>query len=133
MAKLHHTALSVVDLERSTEWYAHFGLEQTTRYDAADGSLTIFHLRDQETGIELFWTPDMEKVSVTNESAGGIKQSGLKHICFQTADLEQEITRLDGVGIKPATEIENARSLNAKYIFFRDPDGNWVELMQIEA
>lgn len=131
MSKLLHVAISVTDLESSVTWYTQFGFTEYKRWKAKDGSLIIAHLGSEAGDIELLWQPDVEVVPITDELAGGLAKSGLKHFCIETSDLDGDLKRLGNVKINPTTEVKKARSIpRARYVFFRDPDGNWVELMQ---
>lgn len=132
--KLLHVALSVQDLERSIAWYAHFGFKKSVEWHAEDGSLSIVHLIGESGNIELLWQPDVKAQALPEHAPGDFSVAGLKHLCIETDDIERDISRLKNKGIKPATELTEARSLpNTRLIFFRDPDGNGVELMQLGA
>jgi len=127
--KFHHVALSIADVDRTLEFYGHFGLTKTLDMTTDDGQLRIIQLSDDAYRIELFWSPAMKPTPVTDEFAGEINRTGLKHVGFWSDNLDADLPALAKVGIKPCTEVMQARSMSTRYLFFRDPDGHWVELM----
>jgi catechol 2,3-dioxygenase-like lactoylglutathione lyase family enzyme len=89
------------------------------------------HLHGKNANLELFRQPDTSLSERVENPAGDFSKTGLKHFCMEVEDIEQELQRLAKVDIKPVTGMETARSLaGARYIFFRDPDGNGVELLE---
>ena len=130
MTRLLHVALAVTDLQKSIAWYENFGFQKYREWQAEDGSLTIAHLKCEEGNLELFWQPGTKPAVGTPEPPGDFSRAGLKHFCLETEDLDGRVAELRTKGISPATDAQHARSLDSRYLFFKDPDGHGVELMQ---
>lgn len=122
----HHVALTVSDVGRSIEFYEKFGFKIAQTPNGTKHG--IYRLKLDGMILELFADPEAVG-DVTDEFAGDLKQIGLKHFGFRTDDVERTIVELKKNGLEPASEIMKGRTV-PKYCFFRDPDGNWVEVLQ---
>lgn len=122
----HHVALTVANAERSIQFYEKFGFQVVQT--PAGSKHGIYRLKHGSVILELF--VDAEATGkVTDEFAGDLKQIGPNHFGFATEDLSQAVADLKKKGIELASEIKEGRTVS-KYCFFRDPDGNWVEILQ---
>jgi glyoxylase I family protein len=121
---LAHVAITVSDLDRSTEWYRQLlGSEPVLDEDEEAGGFhhTVFLIG----GGQLF--------GLHTHPAGGAEEpfdehrSGLDHVAFACADraeLEQWATKLDDLGIKHGG-IKDAHYGSG--VSFRDPDNIALE------
>lgn len=130
---IHHTAISVRDLEKSIDFYTRLGFSKGEHYVAEDGSMHIVQLSLQGVGLELFWyLKNQGKPSLELEYANNLDKIGVKHLCLQVANAGDSLAWLKELGFaSDQTEINIARSLQgSRYFFIQDPDGVWVEFME---
>jgi glyoxylase I family protein len=125
--KLHHTALTVSDIDGSVEWYSDlFGFVELAReahHGGSGGNAVVLGYPDWSMSIVLNSHPT---------SAGEIfdpTRTGLDHVGFTVPDratLEEWEARMSDEGIKhsPISDHEWGSSLN-----FRDPDDIQLQLV----
>ena len=120
--KQHHIAIICSDYGKAKEFYIDklgFELFREVYRPAQDDYLRM--LRQGDTVLELFIKPDAPR-RVTNPEA-----QGLRHLCFQVADIEPAVAWLNGMGIE--TEPIREDTVNGgRFTFFKDPDGLPLEL-----
>ena len=119
---MDHVALVTTDVERAAKFYTEVvGLRETARLETTHSGTIVF-VGVNGTTVELFGGG-----KPTAAAEGG--EIGYKHICFLVDDVDAEHARLKGRNVEfdmePATVDAGLR-----IAFFRDPDGNRVELMQ---
>lgn len=131
--KPHHTAISVRSLEKSLAFYEQLGFKQVHRYDEADGSMSIVHLKLGEYFLEIFvYNKNREAPAVNYDYANNLEEIGVKHIALQTEDIEKSLTELKKAGLADEkTQITHGRT-KVSYFFIKDPDGVWVEIVKDE-
>ena len=94
--------------------------------------MLLFKTRIVETGGKVAWlkSKGSRQILELNWYPNGYRfggNAGLDHLAFQVEDLERayfEVARNHRVAIAPFLEGR------WKLAFFRDPDGNWIELGQ---
>ncbi|WP_122156754.1 VOC family protein [Paraburkholderia sp.] len=126
MAKLIHTMIRVVDLERSLQFYRQaFGLEVSHRLDFPE--FTLAYLRNAETDeeIELTWNKGRTEPYTHGDGYG--------HVAVCVDDVKSERQRLVELGMSP-TDVREFRNdsgeLLARYFFIQDPDGYKIEVLE---
>ncbi len=129
MFQLHHVALTVGDLERSGAFYRALGFETVMQWRADDGHLRIDHLRLGPCILELFCFRDGPRARPAPNLDTDLPRPGLRHIALACDDLKEAMERLRDAGIPIETGITRGRT-GFDYFFVRDPDGNFVEIVQ---
>ena len=118
----HHIAIIASDEQRALDFYINklgFTLEKETWRPAQQDYLRMLRLGD--TVIELFIHPDAPQ-RVTDPEA-----LGLRHLAFQVTDIEAARDWLNSRGIE-TEPIHDDTANGGHYVFFRDPDGQPLEL-----
>ena len=118
----HHIAIIASDEQRALDFYINklgFTLEKETWRPAQQDYVRMLRLGD--TVIELFIHPDAP------QRVTGPEALGLRHLAFRVTDIEAARDWLNSRGIE--TEPIHDDTANAgHYVFFRDPDGQPLEL-----
>jgi lactoylglutathione lyase len=121
-----HPAFGVHDMDASLAFYAKLGIHEGFRITNDDGSIRLIYLHIAgDRFIELF------PGGPAREEQGEASTRSYRHFCLLTDDLEAEVTRLKGGGLTFDNEFRMG-SFNNKQAWLSDPDGNSIELMQIE-
>ena len=143
-SRLHHTGLTVSDLDRSVDFYRDLlGCEVVSTQEKEGGYLAAIvgypdahvrmaHLRvpGSEHVIELFQylSPPGDKADVEPRNVGA------SHLCFIVDDLAALYDSLLGRGVtsfvSPPIEVDTGINRGGLALYLRDPDGITVELFQ---
>ena len=115
---LHHVSLIVSDTTKSTKFYTEIlGLEQTERPDLGFPG-AWFQLGNQQIHILELDNPD--------PTSGRPEHGGRdRHVAFNVSALEPVKEALEHAGIFYTLSKSGRRAL-----FFRDPDGNAIEIIE---
>lgn len=121
--KILHTCLNVLDLDRSIEFYTkRMGLKFVSRREVRQNNAEIAFLKDDAAGtLEL--THWRDKKSLT-------EGENFDHIAFETNDIDASVRELRAQGVTIAMEPFSLQGASSKIAFVKDPDGNWLELIQ---
>ena len=125
MAKIIHSMIRVLDLERSVGFYADvLGLHEAHRLDFPDFSLV--YLRNAENDYEIELT--LNKAQVEPYTHG----SGYGHVAVVVDDAVATREALVARGYEPAPvkEFKRGDELLARYFFIQDPDGYKIEMLE---
>lgn len=137
---INHFGLTVRDLERSTAFYSRFGAEVIAdghfcgeRMDTGLGlrgvDLTTRMLRVGGHVIELLQYDAPEGSAYTSRNC----DVGAAHIAFQVEDLPTLYAELSAAGVafmSAPNPIEDGVFAGGYWVYFKDPDGISVELLQ---
>lgn len=104
----------VTDLAVAVDWYSRFGVKAGPAY----GDWQTMDL-EGETTFALH----------RGDRAPGSSTSG---VAFRVKNLDDEMARLSLLGIEPTDEVITDTGVS-RFITFRDPDGNDVQLLQRSA
>ena len=118
----HHIAIIASDEQRALDFYINklgFTLEKETWRPAQQDDLRMLRLGD--TVIELFIHPDAP------QRVTGPEALGLRHLAFRVTDIEAARDWLNSRGIE-TEPIHDDTANGGHYVFFRDPDGQPLEL-----
>lgn len=124
--RLDHVAVTVLDMERSVRFYRDLlGFDVLGQLLLDEGTFKIVYLRSGGAHVELFAFRDHDA-----EAAVGVPDTvgGFKHVAFQTDDVDGIAARLQAAGVAFTLDPLDAAG-GVRLAFFRDPDGNLLELV----
>lgn len=118
-----HAAYGVADIEASMRFYVdQLGLEKAFELRHDDGRLWIVYLYCGDgTFIELFPEDEIEEPR---------PRASYKHLCLRVDDMSLTLDDLRQRGLRPLNPPSVGKDGNTQ-AWVRDPDGNPIELMQI--
>jgi lactoylglutathione lyase len=125
MAKVIHSMIRVLDLERSLTFYADvLGLHEAHRLDFPDFALV--YLRNDENDMEIELTLNKGRVDPYTHG------TGYGHIGAVIADAATTHAALLAKGYEPAPikEFKRDDELLARFFFIQDPDGYKIEMLE---
>ena len=126
MKIIQHIALNCTNLKTMEHFYAkHFGFKRSRVFNEHTPDEFIM-LRLGSTCIELF-----KAKTTSKDQSGGEQNIGFKHLAFEVPDIKAAVAALHADGIK-TDNIADCSSIvkGLSVCFFKDPDGNQLELMQ---
>ncbi|MCE0522205.1 MAG: VOC family protein [Methylacidiphilales bacterium] len=127
MNAFNHIAFNCWDLAAQEAFYTkHFGFKRSRTFNRGKPD-EFFMLKLGSVRLELFPT-DRNKTAATQ---GGEQPIGFKHLALDVAKLEPILDALRADGIEPDPIIDVGHiAPNFRIVFFRDPEGNIIELME---
>ena len=125
MAKIIHSMVRVLDLERSLKFYAEvLDLHEAHRLDFPDFALVYIRNAENDCEIEL----TLNKGQAEPYTHG----SGYGHVGVVVADAAVAHSALVAKGYAPlpVKEFKRGDELLARFFFIQDPDGYKIELLE---
>jgi lactoylglutathione lyase len=125
MAKVIHSMVRVVDLERSLRFYADvLDLHEAHRLDFPDFALV--YLRNAENDMEIELTLNKGRTEAYTHG------TGYGHIGVVVPDVAATHAALSGLGYEcaPVKEFKRGDELLARFFFIQDPDGYKIEMLE---
>ena len=125
MAKVIHTMIRVLDLERSMRFYADvLGLAESHRIDFPDFALV--YLRNPENDFEIELTLNKGRTEAYTHG------TGYGHVAAVVADAHatREALVAKGYECQPVKEFKRGDELLARFFFIQDPDGYKIEMLE---
>ncbi len=121
--RILHTCLNVADLDRSIGFYTeHTGLKFVRRREVKQNNAEIAFLQDESGGaIELTHWRDKKSL---------LEGDNFDHIAFEVGDVKVAVDGLKAKGVTIAMEPFSLDGASSKIAFIKDPDGNWLELIE---
>ena len=138
--RLHHTGLVVRDLNEAVTFYRDVvgldvlseyerqgeGVDQVIGYQNAHLRATTLGFRDDHI-LELIQYVHPRSAARPTEERSVL---GAAHLAFQVDDIQATFEELSAGGaqmMNPPAELEPGRMA----CYFQDPDGNWLELLEL--
>ncbi len=129
IASVDHVAITVRDMERAIRFYRDLlGCSVLGQLVLDEGTFKLVYLRKGRAYIELF---AHRSSPPAGEGTGEPQQEGrpgFQHLAFQVDDVDAVAARLAAAGVSFTTHPTDATG-NVRLAFFRDPDGNTLELV----
>ena len=141
---IHHTAISTSDIERSLSFYKDMlGFEEVAGFSWEKGNDAIDTITNLKSSagrvalirignafVELFEFQSPQPVKANPNRP--VCDHGVTHICLEVEDVEAEHKRLSTAGMRFLSPPVDA-GMGLKAVYGRDPDGNVVELLEVEG
>jgi lactoylglutathione lyase len=110
-------------MEKSIGFYTnHMGLTFVNRREIKENNAEIAFLKDEAgNAIELTHWRDKKTLA---------EGDNFDHIAFQVEDIQATISSLRDHEVTIAMEPYSLSGSSSKIAFIKDPDGNWLELIQ---
>lgn len=143
---LHHTAISVSDIERSVAFYRDLlGLKVLRQVELSDKRLdrvvglpgarlkvAILQVGSSQERLELvqYLSPQGHPLPAEFRQC----DVGLTHVCFIVTDIERLYQDLTARGVRfnsPVQTMDPRETVTAKIVYLHDPDGITLELLEI--
>jgi len=125
MAKVIHSMIRVLELERSLRFYADvLDLHEAHRLDFPEFALVYLRNDDNDFEIELTLNKGREEAYTHG--------TGYGHVGVVVPDAASARAELLGKGYQPAEvkEFKRGSELLARYFFIQDPDGYKIEMLE---
>ena len=114
---IEHVAIASADPQKLAAWYV-ATLGFTINYNSGR---TVFVKAPNGSMIEII-TAEGDRAAQT------MKLPGLRHLALVVDDFEEDYARLLSAGIAFQSEPQDAKGV--KTVFFEDPEGNYLHLIQ---
>lgn len=126
--QFHHATLSVNDVDLMSQWYVDrldFTITDRFTLTRPNGSqIEVARVEIPGLRLNLSKFPD----SVPRDQR--VETQGWRHIAFEVADLDRTYQQLRSQGIQFITEPYTYDPPGFRVVFFKDPEGNILELYQ---
>ncbi len=149
LEQIDHVNIVVADLESMVEFYRGvLGFEVTKRVTISgawvDATVGLQNAIGDVVYLELPNGPRVELLRYVHPPGAnppGLDQSntrGLRHIAFRVTDIETAIEKLQSAGVRPLSAVQTVPDSQVSYaggvrkrlVYFRDPEGNLLELCE---
>jgi glyoxylase I family protein len=130
MTTFHHVAISSSDAGNTVTFYEKLGFRNAFTWASPDGDLRIIHLKLGDCILEVFNYRNAQDAPETMQALEtDLRRLGVKHFGLRVSNIVQARQRMLDLKFADKIEIKEGRT-GIKYFFIRDPDGNWVEIVQ---
>ena len=121
--RIMHTCLNVMDLDKSIAFYRdRLGLKLTRRFEVKENNAEIAFLEDPDgSAIELTHWSDKKQL---------VEGDNFDHVALGVEDMKATIEHLRALGTVIAMEPFRLKGGAHQLAFIKDPDGNWLELIE---
>ena len=125
MAKVIHTMIRVLELERSMKFYADvLGLQTSHRLDFPDFSLVYLRNSENDFEIELTWNKGRAEPYTHGDGYGHVA------VVIPDAAATRAAVMAKGYEAQPVKEFKRGDELLARFFFIQDPDGYKIEMLE---
>ena len=127
---INHVHIRATDPHTSASWYEkHFGAKILSAREVMPGTITVSMELDGPVRLNISSQP---AGSSPRQPEAELNRLGLEHFGFATEDLEADLERLKGAGIRivlPLTDVAGGTRL----AYIEGPDNVLIELVQRSA
>jgi lactoylglutathione lyase len=125
MAKIIHSMIRVLDLEKSIKFYDEvLGLKESHRLDFPDFALVYLRNAQNDFEIELTLNKGREEAYTHGTGYGHIG------VVIPDAAAKREALTVANYECTPVKEFKRGDELLARFFFIQDPDGYKIEMLE---
>ena len=130
--RLHHTGLSVPDLDRSLAWYcATFGFTPGFAFEVPQAQLRgAFAVGPNGVAIELIERAGSLPGPLPADPPQANELHGYNHIALAVGDLDEAYRHVVAAGARPVWNPRASPEPGVRMAYVADPDGNLIELIE---
>jgi catechol 2,3-dioxygenase-like lactoylglutathione lyase family enzyme len=135
IARSHHIAVSVADLDMQQRWYQQaLGLDEVVeQFELPEPRVrTVVLLAANGLRIELI-EREGSTAQAFRDPLEAARTQGFSHWALEVEDLDQTFAALSAMGAQPVSPPAPAVQPGARFAYVRDPEGNLLELIQPQA
>jgi len=134
---VHHTGLTVSDLDRSIDFYRLLGYEVTVRIEEEGEEVERgTGVPGAKLSVAMLERPGGRLELIQYVAPGGASRPspnngvGAAHVCVQVDDIDAAVAELQGEGVEFLSEPIYHES-GIRWAYCRDPDGITAELLEV--
>lgn len=129
--RVDHIGLSVADLEAQRDWYcAAFGLEAVSPFTIGPlGLRGVFVKSVDGVALELLERDGSTHPRPAEAVPESLLTQGFAHLCFRVEDVDAALERAVAAGGTVVGTPGPSPEPGVRFAFVRDPEGNFVELL----
>ena len=130
--RLHHTGLSVPDLDRSLDWYCEtFGFTRGFAFEIPQARMRgAFAVGPNGVAVELIERAGSLPGAQPADPPAANAVRGYNHICLAVADLDGTYLRVVAAGARAVWDPRASPEPGVRMAYVADPDGNLIELIE---
>lgn len=134
---VHHTGITVSDLDRSIDFYGRLGFDVVERLDEEGDEV------ERGVGVEgaqlrsaLLESPNGRLELIQYVAPGGSQAAlpnngiGAAHICVEVEDVDDAVAELREAGVRFLSD-PITHEAGIRWVYAKDPDGITAELLQV--
>lgn len=123
--------ISVADIDKMTAWYGDIlGFKVTKEVPMGQGGGKVRFIESGTQRIELVYSPGSKPGPVKSMPPGHAAIQGTVQLTMEVADLDAARTAMLAKGVKLPMNITPIPPLGIRIMFFQDPEGNLLELVE---
>jgi lactoylglutathione lyase len=128
---LHHTGLSVSDLDRAKKWYADvLGMTEGYSFEIAPVGVRGCFVEGHTGRVELIERAGSQPGIGGRDPSAALLTHGYGHIAFTTEDLDTTFAELVAKGATPVWDPRPSPQPGVRMAFIADLDGHLIEVME---
>ena len=124
--KIAHTSITVKNMEESLKFYCDIvGLKFVSRREIPENNAEIAFVEGDPGGSAL-------ELTYWSEKKDWVDGDQLDHLAFAVPDVQKSVEYFRGKGVEIAKEPYSLKGSKSKIAFIKDPNGIWIELIEIK-
>jgi catechol 2,3-dioxygenase-like lactoylglutathione lyase family enzyme len=130
---VHHTSLSVADLDAQRAWYQQaLGLRHVVEQYQLDQPAVRTAVLESDSGVrlELIERAGASRARAFTDPLDAASALGFGHWALTVRDLDAAFVAITAAGATPVWPPADAVQPGSRFAYVKDPEGNLIELIQ---